>query len=406
MPLTWRESDRFQIEEGTTDSNAKCPITSVSLSFDAHYLAVCLGVQIQVWDLLDDTIQVPKTSVEVDTITNFITWFPKSPRLATAHDEGPVYVFTIEKTGVDVDCCQRNIGVESPATYIAILDEETMAVALAALVRIQKLAVVSREKLIEENREKRWNTVGQLLPPRNGSHLVKSIHALAEGKVLVAYENNHVVVWQINSNATGSIHPQIINEFPLPGPVTDVCHKANRILCTDHVSSTYKIFEFGTGAVSLQATLHPRTRDTMKAPQRISTAIFLPPHGNAIIGGGVGQMVLFDDHGSRLQNLSFKDESEQRFTSEQANRAHVTPQSISCIYKSDIDIGLLASAINLDKQSEVIIWRTMENYKKTTPYEVKGPGPAFKFILTKRIAIIVGIMMALLAYVAMLRQIH
>lgn len=91
-------------------------------------------------------------------------------------------------------------------------------------------------------------------------------------------------------------------------------------MCTDHASRTYKSFKIGAGGVEPQATLSPRTRDVYKTPQPASTATFLPPYGNAIIGGGVGQLILFDDQGNRLQNLSFKDESEQCSMVEQANR--------------------------------------------------------------------------------------
>lgn len=140
MVLVWKESDRFEIEPCIANLNhdTKCAINSISLSPDAHYLAIGYGTQLQIWDLVDNKAVAPKANVEVNTTTNFATWFSKSPRLATAHDEGPVYVFTIEKRGVDV-VYHRDVGVKKPATSIAILDESTMAVALTEFVQIQWL---------------------------------------------------------------------------------------------------------------------------------------------------------------------------------------------------------------------------------------------------------------------------
>ncbi|KAJ4486581.1 hypothetical protein C8J55DRAFT_487571 [Lentinula edodes] len=349
MVLIWKESDRFQIEPFTADSNhdTTCTINSISLSSDAHYLAIGYGTQLQIWDLVDKTAVAPKANVEINTTTNFATWFSKSPRLVTAHDEGPVYVFTIENPGVDI-AYHRDIGVEKPATSIAILDERTMAVALTEFVQIQWLD------------EGRWKTLGQISPSLNEGTSVRSVHTITQNRVLVSYSDEQAIIWQITRDSVGYVEPQVLNVLSLPGLVVDSI--GNRILCTDHASRTYKSFKIGADGVEPQAILSPRTRDVYKTPQPASTATFLPPYGNAIIGGGVGQLILFDDQGNRLQNLSFKDESEQRSMVEQANRACVAPQSISCIYVNDTDTGFLASAINLDNRGEVIIWRTKEMF--------------------------------------------
>ncbi|KAH7869939.1 hypothetical protein F5879DRAFT_925142 [Lentinula edodes] len=321
MVLIWKESDRFQIEPCTADSNhdRKYSINSISLSPDAHYLAIGYGTQLQIWDLVDNTAVTPKANVEVNTTTNFAIWFSNSPRLVTAHDEGPVYVFTIKNPGVDI-AYHRDIGVEKPATSIAILDERTIAVALTEFVQIQWL---------DEDPEEsgRWKTIAQISPSLNEGTSVRSVHTITQNRVLVSCSDEQAIIWQITRDSVGSVEPQVLNVFLLPGLIVDSI--GNQILCTDHASRTYKSFKIGAGGVEPQATLSPRTRDVYKTPQPASTATFLPPYGNAIIGGGVGQLILFDDQGNRLQNLSFKDESEQCSMVEQANRACVAPQSIS-----------------------------------------------------------------------------
>ncbi|KAH7876065.1 uncharacterized protein C8R40DRAFT_1169717 [Lentinula edodes] len=389
MSLTWKESDRIQIEESSAPNGVKSLISSISLSFDAHYLAIALGIQIQIWDLLDFGMQVPKANIEVNTTTNFMTWFPKSSRLVTAHDKGPVYVFTIEEHGVDVDC-HRNVGVESAATSIAILDERTMAVALTLFVQLQRLTVAPGDSV-----ESRWCTIGQLPPPARKSTVVQSVHTLTENKILVVYQNDYAVVWKISSDVVDSM---ILNAFTLPGLVNDVCSNGDRILCTDHASRTYRIFKIRAQVADLQAILPPRTRDASKASQLTSTAIFLPPHGTAVVGGGVGQMVLFDDQGNRLQNLSFEDENHRQLTAEQVDLAYAVPQSISCIYLTDTDTGVLAAAANHDKQGEVIIWRTVQSPKPEPKLR-----PLLERILTTKVAIGIGILMAILAYVITFR---
>ncbi|KAJ3886042.1 hypothetical protein GG344DRAFT_70008 [Lentinula edodes] len=276
-------------------------------------------VKLQIWDLVDNTAVAPKANVEVNTTTNFATWFSKSPRLVTAHDEGPIYVFTIKKRGVNV-AYHRDVGVKKPATSITILDERTMAVALTEFVQIQWLDG-------DPKVSGRWKTVAQISPSLSKVASVRSVHTITQNKVLVSYNDEQAIIWQLTRDSVGSVEPQVLNVFSLPGLVVD--SMANRILCTDHASRTYKSFKIGAGSVELQATLSPRTRDAYKTPQTASTATFLPPHGNAVVGGGVGQLILFDDQGNRLQNLSFEDESEQRSTVEQANRACVAPQSIS-----------------------------------------------------------------------------
>lgn len=133
MPLHWVESDRITIPNASTRGT---PIIDASLSHRAHFLAVGYGKQIEVWDLRKAVSSSPLSifAAKSSLLTSF-SWAPDIPRLAAGHEDGVVYVASLNERSAAIE----GFNLQAPSLVISavFLHKDLLAVATTQAVELR-----------------------------------------------------------------------------------------------------------------------------------------------------------------------------------------------------------------------------------------------------------------------------
>ncbi|KAJ4463217.1 hypothetical protein C8J55DRAFT_567801 [Lentinula edodes] len=312
-------------------------VAALDFSFDARYLAVAYSNGADVWDL-DKTNTVPISTTHGRRVTGRIrslAWFPTRHRLILAHDSGVVYVVTFGINSV-ATAGVREPGFHQNAVSIAVLNDNLFAVAFTKTVQIRYERPGSQDSL-----EGDWALLGCLKSPPAiqglsiSSLTIDSIHTIKDQRLLVSYGKMIIVEWLILS--VEPFYANIQKLIHAPGSVTDVSSN-DSYLISDNAAGSYQLFSL---LYSSSVTFIPRYPGTDMA-QQISAAKFLGR--DLIIGGGNGQLVLWNTEASRLQNLKVDIDK----------RSHALIEKFCCIYKASSDVAYIAAVVG--GSSQMIIW--------------------------------------------------
>ncbi|KAE9388715.1 hypothetical protein BT96DRAFT_422794 [Gymnopus androsaceus JB14] len=182
MPLQWKESDRVTIPGAST---CDAPIIGAALSHSAHFLAVGYGKRVEVWDLRKAVSSSPLSIFDAksSTLTTF-TWSPDIPRLVAGHDDGVVYVASLNERSAAIE----GFNLQSPSLILSavFLHRDLLAVATAQVVELRCFRH-------EEGGERSWILAGCLPNPptisdeQNQDMKITSMHVLAEDRILIHY---------------------------------------------------------------------------------------------------------------------------------------------------------------------------------------------------------------------------
>ncbi|KAJ3806609.1 hypothetical protein F5876DRAFT_80522 [Lentinula aff. lateritia] len=288
-------------------------VVALDFSFDAHYLAVVYSNGADIWDL-DKTSTIPISTTHGRRVTGRIrslAWFPTWHCLILAHDSGVVYVVTFGINSV------MAAGVYEPGFHqnvvsIAVLSDNLFAVAFTKTVQIRYKRPGSQDSL-----EGDWALLGCLKSPpviqglNISSLTIDSIHTIKDQRLLVSY-GKMIIVTDVSSN--------------------------NSYLISDNAAGSYQLFSL---LYSSSVTFIPCYPGTDMA-QQISAAKFLSR--DLIIGGGNGQLVLWNTEASGLQNL--KVDIDKQFDA--------LIEKFCCIYKASPDVAYITAVVS--GSSQMIIW--------------------------------------------------
>ncbi|KAJ3765637.1 WD40-repeat-containing domain protein [Lentinula raphanica] len=356
MPSKWQETRYIPLPQC---SDPKKIITSMSLSSTTQYLAVGYGKQADVWNIKDaaatsphSTYTVRATNMHSESSTcssikdnvSCLIWSQDIPRLAIGRTGGSVHVVTLDE-GISANISGFLHSATTPAlatksVAVTFLGNNVIASAMGRIVELRKLHITDTTS--------RWLHIGEIPPPPvyqgkevSGNADIQSIYAFNEDNVLVSYEDGSIVVWKVH--LSGNLFFEFKNMKQISGVVNDVC--ADTILATDFEMGTYTLWPVGSGEPI--GKLIPRGTELPPSSQPVCVAKFI--NSSLVIGGGVGQILLWDvTEFRRLQTLRF------------CNQANLITDHLTFAYNADEDYGVIVSGHNHSNRGEMIIWQTVD----------------------------------------------
>ncbi|KAJ3768119.1 hypothetical protein FB446DRAFT_792574 [Lentinula raphanica] len=309
MTLEWTEDITLQVPRQLTNGHR---VQHLALSSDARYIAI--GYDKGVDGIHSDTLRqmVPKPSY-LDSYT----------------------------------CTREKSGAHDAATMAAVISESLIAIAYSQSIEIRRL-------FSSAPKPKKWQAIGELPSPpalngqNHGSYYVKSVHSLQLDRLVVSYTgpgimNTLVVCWRINVKKPWLSEIQAVND--LAGIVADVSSTLNSVLMVDAAFGAYRLYEVGS-AVS-KRNFVPRALDSgnISVAQPVSDAQFLDI--DTVVGTGLGQISLWKEDTTVLQNLIFRNYTNHRI------------QSISSAYDDLQDVGWIGALIDHADRVDIVLWRTV-----------------------------------------------
>ncbi|KAJ3767208.1 WD40-repeat-containing domain protein [Lentinula raphanica] len=319
------------------------PLDSVvasSFSFDGRYLAIGYGNGVDVWEL-DSESDTPVLTTHRRTkkdMVQCLAWFAHQHRLILGHRGGHVYTIDDKDTRFSTAGI-RPENFHEDATSIAVLDEQIFAVAFTKSVMIYE----ARSQEFKDDLE----VLGSLQSPPAIEGLdvanvqVSGIHMLPARRLLVSYGNVAAVEWQITLNP---FRASVLRLFDIPGAICGTSPCGNKFLIANNTGAAYELHSFSSRR-SPQLFVPRRYKEA----QPITTASFLSD--GIIVGGSVGQLVIWDDEARRLQHIDFLDHQS-------------SPINIfECVYRPELDVALIASVVD---GREVILWEWNGNSTRDT----------------------------------------
>ncbi|KAF5380753.1 hypothetical protein D9757_007167 [Collybiopsis confluens] len=335
MPTEWRETDRITVVDASSQNS---PIINISLSNNAQFLAIGYGKQVDIWDLRTAMPTSPRSIYEssVNPITAF-AWSPNGTRLALGYQSGIVYVISLYKKSAPLEGFPTGISdIRGGIVAALFLGEDVLAIATCDTAEIRFLDQGSAG-------ERSWKPIGSLPKPPiiQGEHpqgfQIKSMHTVAQGRLLIHYGDGVAVTWNICLNP---FTVRLGKRIELLGTINDICLENELVLLTDQLSGTYTLVHLGTGKIHCQ--FYPRDFHTQES-QPVSMAKFIS--SEVIISGGVGQLVLWSiENRSRLQNLIYRNQGKactfHKATSNGKRKDQLVVESLSLIEKVTTRDGL------------------------------------------------------------------
>ncbi|KAJ3753172.1 hypothetical protein EV360DRAFT_74727 [Lentinula raphanica] len=325
-------------------------VVEIKFSSDGRFLAIGYSNGVAIWDMHNQD-RFPHTTTHDQKTSHFksLQWFPNLPRLAVVHSGGRAYVLTfggneIESLGI------RESGFREDGVGIAVLCEDLIAFAFTKTVQIRQYSYSPGVTTNE------WPLIGTLRsPPAPKGCMVMdlaidSIYALSARRILVSYGRMFIVYvdhiyhgflktkyldreWDISS--LKPFHANILRTKRVLGTVTDVSPRDDCYLVSNNAAGTYQIESLDSES-SLRSFV-PRHRVSGNA-EHISVAQFIGR--SLIIGGGMGQLVLWNSEARRLQNLVFEE--------------HFLVEKYCWVYQAANDKLWIAAAIT--KTNQVLVW--------------------------------------------------
>ncbi|KAJ3791382.1 hypothetical protein GGU11DRAFT_761645, partial [Lentinula aff. detonsa] len=204
-----------------------------------------------------------------------------------------------------------------------------------------------------------WSWCGRIpdppiIPGQPQTPLILTMHALANHEIMVQYAdgNGRTVIWNLAFDpflARLSILP-----WKLQHKINDVSTGTSHALYTDHGSGTYGLLKIDSQQPPAQ--FYPQALES-RAPQLVSCVKFVSK--DLIIGGGVGQLILWNHSLRRLQNLVYKN-------------SITVVDSISSRYRLETDTGWIAMAHRSQDRGQVVLWCTFDYEEAKVPTVAPG----------------------------------
>ncbi|KAJ3741649.1 hypothetical protein EV360DRAFT_90346 [Lentinula raphanica] len=275
-------------------------VVAVSFSFDGRFLAIGYGNGADVWEL-DSESEIPILTTHRRTkkeLVQCLAWFGHQHRLILGHQGGHVYTIDNKDTKFGTAGIRPHEFHED-ATSIAVLDDQIFAVAFTKSVLV--FEVVSQGKELNDDLE----ALGLLNSPPAiegidvANVCISSLHMLPARRLLVSYGNALAVEseWQITLNP---FRASVLRSFAIAGIICQTSPCGNKFLVANDSGAAYELHSFSSRR-SPQLFVPRRHKEA----QPITAANFLS--NGIVVGGSIGQIVIWDGEARRLQNIDFLD---------------------------------------------------------------------------------------------------
>ncbi|KAJ3992580.1 hypothetical protein F5050DRAFT_1811336 [Lentinula boryana] len=330
---------RFPLPYGPQDD-----VTALDFSSDGRYLAVGYGDGVDIWDAEDDARTSPvsttrKHSERTHPALRCLAWIPHEPRLVLAHCRGIIYTINVNRLRKKF----ATAGIRADSFYedgvsIAAIDKTLFVVAFTKTVQVLELRPGS------EDTGDDLVLLGTLQSPPAAAGLdiaklnVTGVFPLSTRHILVSYDHLVVVEWELQS---APFHAIVVRTVHIAGII------GGNLLVTNNAAGAYELHSWPTSKVPVSFV--PREPAT-KLAQPIMSSQFLSH--TCVVGGGLGQLIIWDTEATRLQTLKFHQP-----------KNHVG--KFCCVYKAQSDIAWIAAVGDISQQ-EVLLWEWKGNVTSDT----------------------------------------
>ncbi|KAJ3793440.1 WD40-repeat-containing domain protein [Lentinula aff. detonsa] len=368
MPSVWREVKTL-IFANASHPNA---LVDVLLSPSADYLAVACGHDVEIWDLKRE---LPNPDNPQSKFSNQylrvqkMSWCPSTTKLAIGYDEGSVSVLSLHDGVVLMEgfgCAASPVDSVSGLTWLS-----------PTLLAVSTRSTVEIWRFVSDDGQRLWSSCGAIpdppiIPGQPQMPLISTMHALADHQLMVQYADSggRTVIWNLSFDPF--LARLLILPWKLQHRINDVSISTRHALYTDHDTGTYGLLKIDSQQPAMQC--YPQALES-RAPQLVSCVKFISK--DLLIGGGVGQLILWNHSLRRLQNLVY-------------TNPITVPDSISSGYQLETDIGWIATAHRFQDRGQVVLWCTVDS-EEAEEAEEAAVAPGFLELHRRSITIVLSL---------------